>query len=102
MAGSTSASEYRAEPKKHEVEEKLRHAEESGRRPNTMVEVYGPDDLRIHAYSKAGIGAYCLTGPESGCAYHGSAPLDLGPNLDPAGAIAKEEGGISRLFRSAR
>jgi hypothetical protein len=83
-AVSTSATEYKAKPKKHEVAEKLAYAKKHGLDPRTMIVVYSPTERRIYVYSKPGIGAYRLTGPRQGWTFHGTIPLDLGDNPDPA------------------
>jgi hypothetical protein len=43
-----------------------------------MIVVYDESKSEIHAYSKPGVGAYRLTGPQAGWTYHGSTPLAIG------------------------
>lgn len=98
-AQSIAAKEYHAKPKSSEIADKRAFAEEHGLVPHTMIAVYDPRERRVHAYSKEGIGAYRLTGPENGWSYHGSVPLDLGDTWDPAAdelRMAAEE--ILELF----
>jgi len=83
-AVSRSATEYKAKPKKHEVEGKLAYAQEHALKPHIMIVVYDPEEKHIHAYVKEGVGAYRLTNPDSGWSYIGKVPLDLGDTWDPA------------------
>lgn len=104
-AVSQSASEYKAKPKRHEVEGKLAHAKQHGLKPHVMIVVYEPGAKRVHAYVKEGVGAYRLTGPEQGWSYIGSVALDLGSAPDPVAALREAvsdllEGGSSGSARA--
>jgi hypothetical protein len=76
-AVTTAACEYKAKPKKAEVAGKLAYAAERGLNPHVMIVVYDEAEQQIHAYAKAGVGAYRLTGPHAGWAYIGTAAIDF-------------------------
>lgn len=72
-AVTTAAKEYKAKPKKHEVEEKRREAVERGLKPGMMIVVVEPDGNAL-VYWKDGIGAYRVS---PSMHYAGSVKVDL-------------------------
>jgi hypothetical protein len=97
-AVSTSAKEYKAKPAKDAVERKVAYAKANGINPHTMVVVYSPEDKQLYVYSKPGIGAYRLTNPSQGWKFHGTVPLDLGNEPDPAAHPDKIRAAVFKLL----
>ena len=72
---TTKAREYKAKPKKKEVESKKRWAKEHGKKPGMLILIADPDAKKAWAYWKEGIGAYRLTSPKAGWNFMGQVAL---------------------------
>ena len=71
---STDSTEFKATPKKHEIEEKLAHAKQLGVKPALAIAVIDRDSNRAHFYYRDGMKGGRLS-ERTGWKYLGATPL---------------------------
>lgn len=74
-ACTTSATEYKAKPKKSEMEAKRKYAKNNGLKACTMIAVVDMKSRRVDFYWREGIGAFRLSKSGRGWNYAGRAKL---------------------------